>query len=189
MNTAFHPTPVRIDIDRFDCMGEAGIFPPKARIELIEGEMLAMAPMGSRHAYAVDSLFELFVRELSPAHAFVAAQNPVVLSRFSQPQPDLLLLAQPGRQYRDRRPRAADVLLLVEVADSTLAFDRRRKAPLYARAGIREIWIVDVQSPCLEVYRDPVAGQFTTRLDVPAADSIAPAFVPSMPLGWGRAVN
>jgi Uma2 family endonuclease len=180
---------VRFDVDQFKRMGEAGIFAPDARIELLEGELLTMAPIGHDHAFAVNAFAELLIRQLSSELAFISVQGPAIVSRFSELQPDLMLLRLPKDQYRRRKPRPADVLLLVEVSDSTLQFDRGRKVPIYARSGVPEVWIVDVNTPQLEVFRDPVDTGYRERRVVAPTEMVAPALLPDQPIDWGCAVR
>lgn len=140
-------------------MGEAGIFGEGDRVELIEGEIIEMSPIGSPHASRVKRLNRLLVQRLS-ARAIVQVQDPLVLSPLSEPEPDLAVLKPRADFYAARHPEPADVLLVVEVADTSRGFDRTIKASLYARAGIRELWIVDVIDEIVEVYRRPLRGAY-----------------------------
>ena len=135
-------------------MGEAGVFAPDARLELIEGEIIDMAPIGPPHAGIVARLNRWFV-ERAQGRAVVFPQNPIVASQLSVPQPDLLLLHPRADDYTRAHPRPADVFLAVEVADSTLRFDMRTKMPLYARCGFPEAWVVDVAARVVHVHREP----------------------------------
>ena len=180
----------KLSIDDFHRMGEAGILSEDSRVELIAGELIDMAPIGSVHASTVDLLTELFVRQLS-GEFLVRAQNPILLPPDSEPQPDLTLVRARADRYRDGLPGAADVLLLVEVADTSLATDRRLKIPLYARHGIAEVWLVDLHGSAVEVHRSPSAGRYSEVLHPGRHDAIAPAALPDVviPLGrlWGEA--
>ena len=135
-------------------MGEAGVFAPDARLELMDGEIIEMAPIGSRHAAVVNTLNALLVQRVAN-RGIVSVQNSLILSDRTVPQPDLALLKPSPDRYFSALPSTRDVLLLVEVADSTLRFDTEKKAPLYARAGIVETWIIDVVAQRLRLYRDP----------------------------------
>jgi len=146
-------------VDDYRRMGEAGIFDEGERVELIEGEIIEMSPIGSAHASRVKRLIQLLSRRLGHK-AIVQVQDPVVLSALSEPQPDVALLRPRTDFYAARHPRPADVLLIVEVADRSRVFDRTVKAPLYARAGIRELWIVDLTDEVVEVYRRPLRGAY-----------------------------
>lgn len=135
-------------------MAEYGILGGNERVELIEGEIIEMNPIGSPHAACVKRLTRLLVRAAGD-RAIVGIQDPVQLGDLSEPQPDIALLKPRSDFYGDAHPGPEDILLLVEVADSTLAYDRNRKLPLYARSGVPEAWIVDLESRVIEVYRNP----------------------------------
>ncbi len=141
-------------------MAEVGILDPEARVELIDGEIIDMAPPGSPHAAAVMYLTEVLVRAVG-SRASVLVQNPVRLSEYSEPQPDLAFVRRRDDFYREHHPRAGDVLLIVEVAASSLRFDRKKKTPLYARHGIPEMWLVDLGGRRLVRCRDPQHGAYT----------------------------
>lgn len=143
-------------------MGEAGVFPPDARLELIEGELYEMPPIGPAHAGIVKRLNRVFDRQIGDA-AIVAVQDPVILDLHSEPQPDLALLRFRDDFYTSAHPHAEDVLLLVEVADTTLRFDRDTKIPLYAATGIPEVWLIDVAGRSLDVFRYPEGGDYKTE--------------------------
>jgi Uma2 family endonuclease len=140
-------------------MGEAGIFAPDDRVELIQGEIIDMSPIGSGHAGLVKHLIRLFTRALEDS-IIVAVQDPVRLNDFSEPQPDLALLQYREDFYTKSHPRAEDVLLLVEVADTTLQYDTEIKLPLYARSGIPEVWLVDVEGREVVLYSHPEEGRY-----------------------------
>jgi Uma2 family endonuclease len=148
-----------ITADEYERMGEAGIFPPDARLELIEGEIYEMSPIGSPHAACVDALALLFT-ETARRRFLVRVQNPVRLNDFSEPQPDLTLMRWRDDFYRGAHPTPDDVLLVVEVADTTLIDDRRVKVPLYARAGVAEAWLVNIPESQIEIYSDPAGGAY-----------------------------
>jgi Uma2 family endonuclease len=149
-----HPwiTRRKLDVGEYHRMGEAGILTRDDRVELIEGEVVAMAPIGSGHAGTINGLAELLFATMA-GRAIVAVQNPVCLDRCSEPQPDFALLRRRPDRYRDSHPTPADVLLLIEVADGSLRFDRLVKLPLYARHAIPEVWIVDLVGGAVEVCR------------------------------------
>lgn len=137
-------------------MAEAGILAPEDRVELIEGEIIAMSPIGSRHAGCVNRLTQLFSEKVSGL-AIVSVQNPIRLSDSTEPEPDLALLRPRADFYAQAHPQPADVLLVVEVADHSLAYDRAIKVPLYARAGIPETWVIDLDTETVFVYQQPGA--------------------------------
>ncbi|MGH7728536.1 MAG: Uma2 family endonuclease [Vulcanimicrobiaceae bacterium] len=146
------PAVHRFTNEDYHAMGEAGILPHDLRVELIDGQIVEMSPLGRRHAAAVDRLNRMFVLAFRES-AIVRVQGPLKLPPFSEPQPDLLVLAERTDYYAAGGPFAGDTLLAVEVADSSLRFDMKVKAPLYAREGIPELWIVDLTRDRLLVYR------------------------------------
>ena len=115
--------------------------------------------------------------------ALVSVQNPVELSTLSEPEPDLMLLVRRESFYADRHPGPADVLLLIEVAASSYEYDRNLKLPLYAEAGIREVWLVALEQQAVEVYRDPSAGAYRWAESRRAGDTLAPIALPDLELG------
>jgi Uma2 family endonuclease len=166
-----------ISAEEYLRMGEAGVFAPEARLELIEGEIIEMAPVGSPHAGRVNTLNRLLVQRAGAA-AVVAVQNPVIASERSVPQPDLALLRPRPDDYAASHPRVPDVLLLVEVADTTLGFDIGTKAPLYARCGIAEAWIVDVNERVIHVFREPAGSGYRTRFAAKVGERVSCAALP-----------
>jgi Uma2 family endonuclease len=149
----------RITVDEYHRMAEVGLLAPDARVELIEGEIIDMAPIGTDHCFVVDELAELFIRAAA-GKARIRVQGAVRLDRSSEPQPDVALLVPRPDQYRHAHPSPADVLLLIEVSDSTLRYDRDEKVPLYARHGIPEVWIIDLPHRELRIYRTPEGGSY-----------------------------
>jgi Uma2 family endonuclease len=150
----------RLTVADYYRMAEVGILAPDARVELIDGEIIDMVPPGSPHAATVHYLTEVLVLAVD-GRASVLAQNPVRLSEYSEPQPDLALLRRRDDFYREQHPRPADVLLIIEVAASSLRFDRKTKMPLYARHGIPEMWLVDLGGRRLVRHRAPQQGSYT----------------------------
>ena len=155
----------RLTVEDYYRMGEVGILQPNERVELIEGKIIDMAPPGDLHAGTVNQLANLLQRAAGD-RAIVGVQNPVMLDRYSEPQPDLALLVPRADFYKSARPRPGDVLLVIEVADTSLSYDRDVKVSLYARHGIPEVWLVDVRGKRLTRYRDPADGAYT-RVDEP----------------------
>jgi len=143
-----------IDVHEYHRMAAAGILQEDERVELIEGEIVPMAPIGSAHGGASNALTMLLTAAIGQ-RAIVSVANSVRLDRFNEPQPDFALLRPRDDFYRHAHPGPTDVLLLIEVSRSTLRFDRLVKLPLYARAGIPEVWIVDLVDPALETHRAP----------------------------------
>lgn len=169
----------RFTVDDFYRMGEVGILPPEARVELIDGEVIKMAPIGSHHNGSVASLDEL-LRELLGRRVSIIAQGPLEIERHWNPQPDVLILKRRDDYYRNANPTAADVLLLIEVADTTLAYDRDTKGPRYAQAGIVEYWIVDLANDRLLVHRGPVDGAYQSVDALTREDSVSPLTFPEL---------
>ncbi|MBM3128340.1 MAG: Uma2 family endonuclease [Chloroflexi bacterium] len=142
--------------DDYHRMLQNGVLTEDDRVELIEGEVLAMSPIGSRHAACVKRLNRLLARGVG-TRAIVSVQDPIHLSARSEPQPDLALLQPRNDFYVDAHPEPEDVLLVIEVAESSQDFDRATKIPLYAQAGISEVWLVDLASDCIQTYSQPSA--------------------------------
>lgn len=144
----------RISVGDYHRMGDAGVLAPEARVELIEGEIVDMAPIGKAHASIVDRLNRELVRAVGE-RAIVRVQGPVQLGELSEPEPDLMLLMPRADFYREAAVAAADVLLIIEVADTTQRYDRRVKVPLYARHGIPETWVIDLENRLVHFHRRP----------------------------------
>lgn len=176
------PQPHRFTVAEYHRMGEAGIFAQGSRVELIEGEVVEMVPIGSDHASVVDRLTRFFVQGLGE-RAIVRVQNPVRLNDLSEPQPDLTLLKPVPDFYKSRHPGPQDALLVVEVADSSLSFDKGRKLPLYARMGITEAWIVVLQTRTIEICRGPAGDSYRDTAVVQEPDRVSPAAFPDLILG------
>lgn len=149
----------RFTVEHFHRMAETGIFNEDSRIELIEGELIQMSPIGSLPAAIVSDLTRRLIMALKES-AVVYVQSPVMLGEQSEPQPDLALLHPRQDRYRNSLPRASDVLLLIEVADSSLQYDRTVKIPLYARHAIPEVWLVDIKNRLVEVYHGAEEGLY-----------------------------
>ena len=151
----------RFTVDDYYRMAETGILPADARVELIDGDVLKMPPIGSHHNGTVGGIDEI-VRELLGRRVCVIAQGPLLLRLYGAPQPDVLVLKRRDDYYRSANPTAADALLVIEVSDSTLTYDRNVKGPMYAQAGIRDYWIVNLADGHIEVYRDPSPDGYTS---------------------------
>ena len=149
----------RLTVADYYRMGEAGILAPDARVELIDGEIIDMPPIGSPHAGSVNHLVKLLAQAVGD-HAVLLVQNPVVLGDHSSPQPDLALARPRADFYASGHPQPGDLMLVVEVADTSLRFDRDDKIPLYARHGIPEVWLVDLKARRLVRYRNPQQGAY-----------------------------
>ena len=168
----------RFTVDEYECMGRAGILHEDERVELVDGEIVEMPPIGPGHGGRTNRLNDVLSGRLS-GRAIVAVQNPIRLSRYQEPQPDIALLRRRSDFYTDSHPGPEDVLLVIEVSDTTLAYDRDTKVPMYAAAGIPEVWIADVQHRRLLVYRRPENGVY---LDVTVVEqgAVSPLAFPDL---------
>ena len=164
----------RFTVEEYHRMGEAGILGPEDRVELLDGEVVEMSPIGREHAACVARLDQYFQLRLQ-GRVHVRVQNPVRLSDHSEPEPDVALVRPHEDFYVAGHPSPADVFLLVEVADSSLAYDRRTKVPQYAAAGIPEVWVVDLTTRTVEVFRRPGPKGYDECRRASIGDSIAPA--------------
>jgi Uma2 family endonuclease len=158
-------------VAQYNRMGEAGILTEDDRVELIEGEIIEMSSIGRRHAACVGRLTNLLSKLLAES-AIVWVQNPIVLDDYSEPQPDVALLRRRDDFYEHSLPAPADVLLVIEVADTTLDYDRQIKVPLHARAGIAEVWIVNLMDEQVEVYAEPVNGAYQSQRQAGRGETI-----------------
>ncbi len=174
-----NPTKHLTNLDEWRRLGEANIFPPESRLELINGEILEMAPIGSNHAGHVIRLLNFFA-PLVGNKALVNAQNPLQLGDLSEPEPDFMLLKPHADFYSSRHPNANDVLLLVEVADSSLAFDQNQKLHLYALHGIPEYWLLNLNDVCLEVYRIPNGEVYAEKTTLHGGDTLTLSLLPEI---------
>jgi Uma2 family endonuclease len=170
------PPPItrhRINAEQFHKMAEVGMFMPGERVELIEGEIIDMAPIGSFHCGNVGWLTQGFTDAVH-SNAIVWVQNALRLSPIVEVYPDLALLKPRKDFYRHAHPGPDDTLLVVEVADSSAAFDRGVKAELYARHGIPEYWIVDIPARSIRFHRAPLEGRYTdiTATETPGSTSV-----------------
>jgi Uma2 family endonuclease len=176
----------RLNVDDYYRMAEAGILGEDDRVELIDGELIDMAPIGQDHAATVNGLAHALFLACGD-RAIVSVQNPARLDRFSEPQPDVTLFRPRADNYRTgARPGPADVLLLVEVADSSLRYDRAVKLPLYARAGIGEVWIVDLRRRVVDVHRTPAGNEYTTVETHGPDDTLTLALAPEIAVALHR---
>jgi Uma2 family endonuclease len=164
-------------VDEYYRMLDAGILTEDDRVELIDGEILQMSPIGIRHAGCVNGANYLFTREFM-GKAVVSIQNPLRLSDYTEPEPDVVLLKPRSDQYRGKHAQADDALLVLEVADTTLTYDRDVKLPRYAAAGVPEVWIEDLTADRLLVYRNPVGGRYQTELTLKPTDSVSVQALP-----------
>src|SRR5882757_8353210 len=184
MSTTFTPTRTRITTNRYQMMVATGVLTKYDRIELIEGDMLDMAPIGTKHSDMTSRLHEMLVLAVARS-ATVGSVGPVNLGEFSQPQPDLMLLKRRPDFYTVKTPEAVDVLLLIEVSDSSLSFDQGIKLNLYARYGVAEYWVVDVEGRRVVTYREPTAKGYIRKAEFQAPDAITPQAFPGVKIVAG----
>ncbi len=166
-------------VEEYHQMTRAGIFTEDDRVELIEGEIVEMTPIGSHHAACVRRLNRLFSQQIGE-RAFVSVQDPIQIGKHSEPQPDLALLRPHQDFYASAHPTPHDILLLIEVADSSLEYDREIKVPLYARAGIPEVWLVDLPEDRVLVYRQPAAQGYQEIGQVGRGEHLTPEAFPDL---------
>jgi Uma2 family endonuclease len=167
----------RWSLDAYEHMAETGVFHPAERVELIDGTIYDLTPQSSRHATGV-RLVEEALRALCPQGYDLRVQMPLALAPSSAPEPDLAVVPGSLRDYRDAHPTTAR--LVVEISDSSLAYDRERKLPVYARAGIPEAWIVNLGEGVLEVYRRPAGSTWRSRSTLRPPQSISPLLAPDV---------
>ena len=167
-----------LTVDEYHRMGEAGILTDDDRVELIEGELVAMAPIGSEHIASTNALTRLLVLAVGD-RGIVSVGNPVRLNRNSEPQPDFAVL-KPRDDYRKTLPRPEDTMLAVEVSNTSLEYDRKVKLALYARGGIPEVWIVNLAAEEVEVHRSPAADNYTSVTRAGRSDDLTIEALPGV---------
>lgn len=160
-------------VDEYHRMAEAGVFGPEERVELIDGEIIEMSPIGPRHAGCVINVNRILLTRLGD-RAVISPQNPVIIRPRSEPQPDMLVLRPRDVSYSRAHPTPEDVLLAIEVGDTTVRFDRIVKARLYARARIREYWLIDAGRESVDVFRTPEGEGYASFATVGRGGSLAP---------------
>ncbi len=166
-------------VEAYHQMVDAGILTENDRVELINGHILIMSPIGRKHFACVNRLNHFFSVTLS-SQVIVSVQNPVVLNDLSEPEPDVVLLRPRTDFYEAELPAPADVLLLVEVSDATLRFDKQVKLPLYAESGIVEVWIADLKTARIEVYTQPEDGTYTRQQTYKRGQTLSPWHFPAL---------
>lgn len=171
--------PYRFTVDDYYRMADADILTEDDRVELLDGQILVKEPPGPEHAGHVDVLNRMFVRLLGD-RAIVRTQNPVHIDRLNDPQPDINIVKPRDDFYMSGHPRPADVLLAVEIAWTSAPGDRRIKVPLYAGAGIREFWLVDIKKRKLEVYRDPGESGYHSVTRLSRRATVTPEAFPDL---------
>jgi len=162
-------------------MGQTGVFPPDERVELLEGEIFYMSPIGSRHAGVVNALGEVLITKLA-GRATVIVQSPLRLQTRSEPEPDVMVARRRRDFYRGAHPTAEDVLLVIEVSDSSLWTDRAVKLPMYARHGVVEVWLVDLAANVVHVHTGPSADCYAQVCTVRPGEPLIPSALPYLEL-------
>ncbi len=176
---AIEPSHLLFTVDEYEALGQIGFFGFDRRLELIDGEIFEMTPIGPDHGGCVLFLTSLFSSRLG-ARAVVGIQGAVVLGNLSEPQPDLVILVGPVERYRHRHPRSEDILLLIEVSDSTLRFDRKVKLPVYAREGVAEVWIADLKGKAVEIHRQPTTEGYAFTGRKRRGETVTPEAFPDL---------
>jgi Uma2 family endonuclease len=167
--------PHKLSLDDYQRMLDAGILTGASHVELIEGVIVDMSPIGSLHAGVVDQI----VRVIAPqtTNAILRVQNPVRLGGYSEPEPDIALLKPRKDYYKKSHPEAEDILLIIEVADSSIDYDRKIKIPLYAQHRVPEVWLIDLNLQRIEIYLEPSDDGFRKILKPSLDTALSPALV------------
>ena len=173
--------PGRVNVETYDRMAESGLIPPDARVELIDGEIVTMCPINSEHHGCVVFLTNWAVRTFG-ARALTACQGPVRLDDYNEPEPDLAVIRPRSDHYRTSHPAPADVFFLIEVMNTSAAYDRGVKLGLYARSGIPEVWLVDLNAERVDVYRRPEGNVYREITVHQRGQSVAPQAFPDATL-------
>jgi Uma2 family endonuclease len=172
----------RFTVDEYRRMAEAGILDEDERVELLDGQIVAMTPIGPPHRACVNRLTGLLAPLPAHSRATLSIQNAIVLDDHDAPEPDVAVLRYRADGYLMPDPGPSDTLLLIEVADSSLPHDRREKLPRYAAAGIPETWLVSLPGDIIEIYRDPQDGRYATLHTVRRGATITPLAFPNLAL-------
>jgi Uma2 family endonuclease len=171
------PAKHRFSVEDYYRMAETGVLRPDARVELLDGEIIDMSPVGPFHGGVVNRLTRLFTLH-SKDRWLLSPQNPLRLSDSSEPEPDVMLLKPSPDDYTSRHPQPEDVFLLVEVSDSSLAIDLEKKLPLYGRAGVVEVWIVNLEELAVQINREPHFSGYASKTVLRAGDQARPLAFP-----------
>ena len=175
-------------VEEYHQMAEAGILREDDRVELIDGEIIQMSPIGHRHMVCVNRANTLFIQAFGNG-AVVSPQNPVRLTDWTEPQPDLVVFKPRADFYAKKEPVPEDVLFMVEIAETTLSYDRKIKLPRYAAAGIPEFWIGDLKNDILHVYRNPGRETYNIALILHPSESISPLAFPDVTFQVGELLS
>lgn len=175
----------KFTVQQYYLMHEAGVFAEGDRYELINGEIRVMSPIGKKHAVCVAKATKNFERKLGD-QTIIWTQNPILLSNYFQPQPDLAILKWRDDFYAEALPTPDDILLIIEVADSTIAYDREVKSLLYATNGIPEMWVFDVNKKIVEGYSQPSASGYKRMQRYEQGDTLSPLAFPEIIFNWSE---
>jgi hypothetical protein len=175
----FATTKHRFTVEEYYRMAETGVLRPGARVELLNGEIIDMSPIGPFHGGVAKRLNQIFT-QLSRGRWVVAVQDPLRLGAHSEPQPDLMLLKPAADGYTAHHPGPEEVFLVVEIADTTLMQDRAVKLPAYGHAGVAEVWIANLLDATVEVYREPHFAGYSSKVILRAGDTASPEAFPDV---------
>jgi Uma2 family endonuclease len=175
----FAPTKHRFTAAEYHRMAETGVLSPSARVELLDGEIIDMSPIGPFHGGIVARLTKLFNRA-AEGQFHVSPQNPLRLDEHSEPEPDLVIAKARPDDYTNSHPGPEDVFLVIEVADSSLDLDRKEKLPAYGRAGVPEVWIVNLNDLHVEIYREPHFEGYAVKTVLNQGELVTPAAFPDI---------
>jgi Uma2 family endonuclease len=173
------PIQHRFNVKEYYRMAETGVLRPDARVELLDGKVIDMSPIGPFHGSITKYLSKIFFGA-AKGRWITAVQDPVRLDDHSEPQPDLMLLKPVADFYRKRHPQPEDVFLLIEVSDTTLTTDRDDKIPAYGHAGITEVWIINLADLTIEVYREPHFTGYGSKTILRAGEKVSPQAFPDV---------
>lgn len=179
------PTARKFTVDEYYRMAEVGILKRDERVELIEGEIVVMPPIGPEHAWNVDVANEFLIRNALDRY-YVRSQNPVRLNDHSEPEPDVALVRRRAEGYGAAHPTPADVLLIIEVADSSLGYDRDVKAHIYGRAGVPETWVKNLREDCIERFTEPGDDGYARHTVHRRGETLTPVAVPDLEVDVGE---
>ena len=183
--TTLEPARRRFTVTEYYAMADAGILTENDRVELLDGDIIHMTPIGDWHAASVNRFTDLLHTPLKGRVVYIS-QNPTRLDDVSEPQPDVMLARWRDDYYESGHPKPSDVLLLIEVSDTTVDYDRTRKLSAYARAGIPEVWIVSRPDRRIEAYTNPSEGAYTSVRNAGPTETIAPQSFPDVALDVGQ---
>jgi Uma2 family endonuclease len=179
------PAKHRFNVSEYYRMGETGVLPPDARVELLDGEIFDMSPIGPFHGSVTKKLIRVF-SGAARDRWILAVGDPVRLDDYSEPQPDIMLVKPSADFYQERHPQPSDVYLLIEVADTSLERDLNEKLPVYARSGIQEVWIVNLNEQTIEVYRQPDFTSFGSTKVLSTGEFASPEAFPDVRIDVGN---